>query len=264
MSALAAPLDPIQMLWIRGDLSRVEQLSIRSFLAQGHPVHLYSYDPPANCPPGVTFLPADEITPASLAPLRPLAPFSKGSMASFSDLFRYQLLTARGGWWVDLDVIATRPFRTFPPVVVASTDEHGHRLCANNFVMRFPAAHPVPVACLQALEGRDISTLGIDETGPLLLDRILGPEGRAAFCQPPEVFAPVPWNDSVQVLYPRFKYLLTTLRHRLRRPHLACRFTRATHAVHLWNETWRLAGLDKNALYPATSLYERFHLRYPS
>ena len=34
----------IQMLWIRGSLSKLEQLAIRSFLAQGHQVDVYTYD----------------------------------------------------------------------------------------------------------------------------------------------------------------------------------------------------------------------------
>ena len=35
--------DPIQSLWIGGELSPMEQLSIASFLAHGHEYHLYSY-----------------------------------------------------------------------------------------------------------------------------------------------------------------------------------------------------------------------------
>ncbi|MBC8039401.1 MAG: hypothetical protein H7Y06_02570 [Opitutaceae bacterium] len=91
-------LDPIQMLWVRGPLSRMEQLSIRSFLAQGHPVHLYTYDAPENRPAGVRVFNANDIVPSALAPDRQAAPFEKGSMGSFSDYFRYQLMVKCGGW----------------------------------------------------------------------------------------------------------------------------------------------------------------------
>ena len=83
MSTASSPdtLCPVQMLWVRGSLSRLELLSVRSFLAQGHPVHLYTYDAPDNLPSGVSVLPAEEIVPAELAPLNPVAPFAKGSMS---------------------------------------------------------------------------------------------------------------------------------------------------------------------------------------
>lgn len=256
-------MDPVQMLWVRGDLSRMELLSVRSFLSHGHPVHLYTYDPPRNLPAGVTIMPAAEIVPPELAPLNPAAPFAKGSMGAFSDYFRYKLLSARGGWWVDMDVVALKPFSGFADIVMASTREETHGLVANGFVMRFPPGHPVPDACLRALAGLKLSELNISQTGPLLLHHIIGPAGVAAHCQPPEIFAPVPWNASGQFVQPFWRYALDKFKHRLRRPHLACRFTHGTVAVHLWNETWRNAGLDKNARYPASSLYERLHRRFP-
>lgn len=258
------PLDPIQMLWVRGELSRVELLSIRSFLAQGHPVHLYSYDPPRALPPGVNLLPAASIVPENFAPLKPAAPFAKGSMASFSDYFRYQLLFTQGGWWVDLDVVALKPFQGFPDVVVASTDEAIYGRTANNFIMRFPAGHATLAAGLRALDGHNLAELDISQTGPLLLHSILGPAGVAEHTQPREVFAPVPWNASEQLVRSAARYRWDDFKHRIRRPHLACRFTHRTVAVHLWNETWRNAGRDKNALYPSTSLYERLQRRYPA
>jgi hypothetical protein len=266
MKTAAPPvaLCPIQMLWVRGRLSRLELLSVRSFLAQGHPVHLYTYDQPDNLPSGVSVFPAGEIVPAELAPLNPAVPFAKGSMGAFSDYFRYQLLFSRGGWWADMDVVATKPFQGFPDIVLASTREETHGLIANGFVMRFPPGHAIPRACLCALEGRAIPELDISQTGPLLLHAIAGPAGVAAHCQSPEVFAPVPWNASGQFVQPFWRYTLDSFKHRLRRPHLVTRFTRHTVAVHLWNETWRHAGLDKNARYPGGCLYERLHRRFPT
>ncbi len=256
-------LPPIQMLWVRGELSRMELLSVRSFLAQGHPVHLYTYDPPLNPPAGVTLLPAASIVPENLAPLRSVAPFAKGSMGAFSDYFRYQLLFTKGGWWADLDVVALKPFHNFPEIVVASTDEADHGRVANGFVLRCPAGDATMAACLQALNRQKLAALDISQTGPLLLHAILGRTGIAEHCQPREVFAPVPWNASEQIVLPAFTRFWGDFKHRIRRPHLACRFTRRTVAIHLWNETWRNAGLDKNARHPATSLYERLHRRFP-
>ena len=51
----------VQALWIEGPLSPMEELSVRSFLAHGHEVHLYSYDPHLAVPAGARLLPAAEV-----------------------------------------------------------------------------------------------------------------------------------------------------------------------------------------------------------
>jgi hypothetical protein len=263
MSTDAAALAPIQMLWVRGRLSRLELLSLRSFLAQGHPVHLYTYDAPDNLPAGVQVRDAAAIVPADLAPLRPAAPFAAGSLGAFSDYFRYHLLLTHGGWWSDLDVVCLRPWRFTAPALTASTAElnFGHK--ANGYVLRFPAGHPVIRACVQDLDSAELATLGIDRTGPLLLNRVLHEQGQVSLMLHPAVFGPVPWNASFQLVrsWPE-RLSLDELKQRLRRPHLSVRSTRDTVAVHLWNETWRHAGRDKNAVYAASCLYERLQRRF--
>lgn len=256
-------LDPIQVLWVRGDLSRMEQLSIRSFLAHGHPVHFYTYEAGRNLPAGVTVFDAAEIVPADLAPAAPTAPFAKGSMGSFSDYFRYHLLAAKGGWWSDLDIVCLRPWRFDAPALTASTDEHGHGRIANTCVMRFPVGHPVPLACREIVRAFELRQVDINQTGPLLLHAQLTRLGHTALMQPPSVFCPVPWNSSwhyVKSFWARFSW--TEIKHRLRRPHLTPRFDDTTVAAHLWHETWRHAGWDKNARFPRTSRYERYQRRW--
>jgi hypothetical protein len=258
-----SPLAPIQMLWVRGDLSRLEQLSLRSFLAHGHPVHLYSYEPPRHIPAAVHLHPAGDIVPAAIAPLGPSAPFAPGSLGAFSDYFRYLLLQARGGWWSDLDVVCLRPWRFARAALTASSEELGFGRKANGYVLRFPPAHPVINACVDALRSADLRTLGIDRTGPLLLNRVLHEQQQTALMLAPEVFGPVPWNASFQLVRSlRERLSLDELKQRLRRPHLSIRRTSATVAVHLWHETWRHAGRDKHATYPRSCLYERLQRRY--
>src|SRR5438045_3555434 len=125
-STKTSQLDPIQVLWVRGNLSRMEILSIRSFLGNGHPVHLYTYDCPGNVPESVTILDASEIVPECLAPPAQTLPFQIGSYAIFSDYFRYALLDLRGGWWSDLDYICLRPWIFPQPALTASTAELGY------------------------------------------------------------------------------------------------------------------------------------------
>jgi hypothetical protein len=113
LSSSALPI--INALWI-GQLSPVEHLCLGSFAAQGHPVHLYAYDPIDNLPTGVTIQDAGEILPRELIFKNQLGK-GKGSLAAFSDLFRFKLMLDRGGLWVDADIFCLKPFDFTAPYV---------------------------------------------------------------------------------------------------------------------------------------------------
>jgi hypothetical protein len=243
----------------------MELLSVRSFLAQAHEVHFYTYEAPRNLPNGVQVKDAREIVDEQLAPKGDVPAFGKGSYGAFSDYFRYSLLFQRGGWWSDLDVVAIKPWQRFPEVLTASTNEKRYGIVANGFVMRFPAGHEVLKQCLDALPSQRLHQMGIDETGPLLLNRVLGQSGVVPHCQPPHVFAPVPWNASWQLLRTkRERFSLAEMKQRIRRPHLSVRFHDDTVAVHLWNETWKQQGQDKNVHFDRSCLYEKLQRKYNS
>lgn len=262
-AAATAPLPPIQMLWVRGALSRLELLSITSFLAQGHPVHLYTYDPPPNPPAGVELRDAAEVVSRERVPSGDRGPFANGTLGSFSDLFRYTLLDAIGGWWSDVDVVCVRPWRFGSAAMTASTEEKDYGRVANTCVMRFPPGHPVIRRCREQCARFDLPNVGISATGPNLLHHQLASADALSLCTTPDVFCPVPWNASWQLVRPVWqRFTWDELKQRIRRPHLSCRFSGRTVAVHLWNETWRASGRDKSRRYPRTSLYERLQRRY--
>ena len=89
----------VQSLWIGDRLSTLERLSVCSFLANGHEYHLYVYDDVINVPSEVSIKDANEILPQSEL-------FKvNGSLALFSDWFRWELLLRSGGIWVDMDLV---------------------------------------------------------------------------------------------------------------------------------------------------------------
>ncbi len=51
----------VQGLWIGNKLSLLEQLSLKSFMANGHEYHLYIYDDVENIPEGTIWFLAKEI-----------------------------------------------------------------------------------------------------------------------------------------------------------------------------------------------------------
>ena len=99
----------IAMLWMRGDLSFLEQLCVQSFLDAGHHVVLYSYAPVGCVPDGVERRDAGEI----LAEEGFLRHERTGSPALHSDLFRYRMLDRLDRTiWADTDAYCRLPFET--------------------------------------------------------------------------------------------------------------------------------------------------------
>ena len=76
----------IQGLWIGHELSRFEYNSIKSYIKQGYEYHLYTYENVKNIPKGVILKDGNEILDSSYIF------YYEGSIAPFSDIFRYKLL----------------------------------------------------------------------------------------------------------------------------------------------------------------------------
>ncbi len=95
---------PVIATFWHGPMSWLERLSLASFVRQGHPVHLYSYDPqPALA--GVTPRDAADVVPRE----RLVFYKGRGTPGVFSDLFRMSILRQQRGIWADADVICVRP-----------------------------------------------------------------------------------------------------------------------------------------------------------
>src|ERR1044072_2497854 len=96
----------VQGLWIGAELSVMEQMSIASFLMNGHEYHLYTYEDVKHLPAGTVVKDGREILPSSM--IFQYRDFK--SYSGFSNFFRYKLLLERGGWWGDTDMICLQPF----------------------------------------------------------------------------------------------------------------------------------------------------------
>jgi hypothetical protein len=228
-------LEIVQGLWIGPRLSTIERLSIRSFLANGHPYHLYVYDEVANVPEGAVVRNAGEILPRERI-FR--SPPGTGSYAAFADFFRYRLLLERGGWWCDLDTVCLRPLRFGSPCVMSSERVEGY-VHPNSGVLRFPRGHVAMEWACRVCEGADPGALAPCEAGPVLIDWLVRKLRLEEFVQEPEVFCPVPCGQMEQIVT------------------RAVPIPDTAYAVHLWNENWTRCGLDKDGEYPADCLFER-------
>lgn len=131
---------PVQMVWIGDRVSRLEYLCMRSFTANGSPIHLYTYNQVENLPKEVICLDANEIFPKDRI-------FKyKGSYAIFSDLFRWKLLAQKGGYYSDTDVLCVKPL-DFVESALVGKEVHN---MVNSAFLKFPAQHPVVLEMLDS------------------------------------------------------------------------------------------------------------------
>ena len=102
---MAAPdLPACVTLWVGDGLSALERACMRSVLAQGHHLTLYTYGPLAGVPDGVEVADAAQVLPPET-----IIAHRSGSLALFSDRFRYALQKRGAGIWVDADVYLLAP-----------------------------------------------------------------------------------------------------------------------------------------------------------
>jgi mannosyltransferase OCH1-like enzyme len=232
----------VQGLWIGEALSTMERLSIASFLAHGHEYHLYVYGPVANVPTGTCLKDGSEVLPKSMIFQYPDRP----SYAGFANYFRYKLLLDRGGWWVDTDAVCIRPFDFAEQYVFSSELRNDGTATPNSgFIKAPPGSEAMAFAWAKCLS-KDPGRITWGETGPRLVTEVIRTYALHAFVRHYQTFTPVAHFEWERMLEPGW----------------TSDFTASTYAIHLWNEKWRQAGQDKNALYPPDCLYERLKAKY--
>ncbi|WP_156342830.1 hypothetical protein [Devosia sp. A16] len=97
-------------------------------------MRLFAYDVPGDVPPGIEVLPASEILPFAA-----VQSYAKGKhFELISDLFRYRLLAASAGLWVDADCFCVSGIEDDDYIFGRETS-----LGLNTAVLKLPAASPV-------------------------------------------------------------------------------------------------------------------------
>ncbi len=234
----------IQCLWIGRCLSPLEQLSIRSFLANGHEVQLYVYEQIEGVPCGTRIRNAEHVLPRASQFLYREYP----SYAGFANFFRYRLLLEKGGWWVDLDTICLRPFDFASNYVFSSEDVLEGGTKANVGATKVPAGCDLMADLWRQCEAFDVSKLAWGQCGPNLMAESIRRHKLNQFVQSPQAFCPLAWWEWERALSHDVGY---------EPPEDA-------YAIHLWNEMWRRAAIDKFTPAPAGSLYAQLHDRFPA
>lgn len=218
----------IHSLWIGAELSKIELLTLASFIKHGHTFHLWVYDKLTTpLPAGVVLEDANDIIPREkIFRYRHSNKYGhgKGSVSGFSDIFRYKLLYEKGGWWVDMDVTCLQPLNVIHPYFFR---KH-HELNIVGNVLKCPPRSALMHKCYtEAIETVDENNT--DWHKPIeILNKFVQSEGLAHYISPP-VSNWDKWADLSRFILDSEPLL----------DHY--------YFVHWMNEEWRSKELDKNS-----------------
>ena len=101
-----------------GPLDALRQTCLRSQVAVGHKVTVYSFDTIPGLPKGVGNAEAEAILPHAfsekLRPAQPDGSWRDWTVLQFSDFFRMRLMAQSAGLWLDADVLLLKPVEIDP------------------------------------------------------------------------------------------------------------------------------------------------------
>lgn len=250
-------LPPVSALWVGGALSWLERLCLTSFAEIGHPVRLYAYEPVSGVPEGVEVRDGRAVAGTEFF----VRHERSGSLALFSDLFRFRLMLHEpGAIWVDTDVYCLRPLAGLGPhvfgyeqpgrlngaVLALPPESEALRLMLDLTADPYaiPEFYPAPARAEMARRKAEGNPMHASEMswgvwGPQGLTWSLHKTGEARFARAEAVFYPSPFPVRAEF----FKRPTLTLR----------RITDETLTVHLWGRIKRIAGKRHEGLAPPGS-----------
>jgi hypothetical protein len=245
-----SPPLPLNALWIGPELDSLAAACLHSFAQMGHPVTLFTYDPIRGVPAGITLADAATILPRDSV----IVQKRTGSVALFSDRFRYELLRLDRGGWIDCDLLCLRPIEPSP--YIFGWEEDG---LVNGAILDLPPESDILAELLRVFEthrwvppwhsfgkrlqhrwrylftpGYGIADMDHIVAGPRAITYFCGKYGLNDKVARREVFYPVNWRD-LEVFFQEASNI-----NRFLTPDSQC--------IHLWN----------------TNLQREFKLRTPT
>lgn len=232
----------IFMFW-KGPVSVYEQACMRSFVLQGFELLVFTYDLKTKFPEGVQGCDAREILPEEMSTAYTQGG-QKSSLASFSNRFRYKLLSEAGGIWADADILCLKPPQDLQQLLVP----HAHQLIVarqdtqkiNTAFMAAPVGHSLVQSLLQDVEQQGFVIEKWGMIGPDLLTKHVNQNPESTHIMAADTFYPIHYLEFAKLILPEYTAECEQL-------------CKQSFGLHLWNEMFRNLGMPKNMLPPEGS-----------
>lgn len=219
----------INGLWIGTSLSKIELLTIKSFVSHGHQFRLWTYNA-MDIPEieGLELMDANEILTEDFVfsyKHKNSYGHGAGSYAGFSDIFRYKLLYEKGGWWVDMDVACLKAFDFEQPYFFRAH----HELPVVGNVMKCPPKSALMQECFE-LAVKKVDENNTDWHLPIQILNDQIEKNQLSKYIVPQVSNNDWWDQTKSYIFTMKKV------------------PDNWYFIHWQNEEWRSRGLDKNNL----------------
>jgi len=150
-------LPDVVTFW-HGRMDALRQTCLRSQVAAGHKVTVYSFDTIPGLPAGVDNAEAEAILPHAfsekLRPPQPDGSWRDWTTLQFSDFFRMKLMAMGAGVWLDADVLLLKPIE-FDTSMPYFAWERSRQL--GNSVLYLPPEHGIVRAFEELMEQDDLT-----------------------------------------------------------------------------------------------------------
>jgi len=150
-------MPPTIVTFWHGPIDALRRLCLRSQVAAGHKVTVYSFEPLAGLPDGVDNAEAEAILPHSfsekLRPPQPDGSWRDWTTLQFSDFFRMRLMARRAGLWLDADVLLLKPIQIDQAKPYFAWER---RRQLGNSVLYLPSHNPIVTAFEDLMEQEDL------------------------------------------------------------------------------------------------------------
>lgn len=244
-SVTARQPETLRTFWHGDSLGPYQLMGPRSFVDFGHRIELFTYDSDIAVPDWIVRRDANEIWETAHV-MSYQKDLGRGSFALHANLFRYVMLHKLGGWWIDLDMVLLRP--ELPTEEIYFPIESSDPLRATFSVLKFPAGHPALAEAVDRCVAVGEDPL-YGETGPDLFTEMVVKHGLQRFGQPLHAAYPISALEVPALFDPD---QCDKLQERCS----------GSCFVHLFNETWRRAGIPRYLGPPEGSFIDCLLLKH--
>lgn len=191
--------------WHGPPLGPLRLACLRSFLDHGHRFEIYTYEE-QQLPHGIVQRDANEIIP--LDEVFHFANPHTGTqdLGPFSDLFRFKLLSERGGWWVDVDTICLSPDIPVVPRAWAQQIPEVNPAAIGPGQIAFEQGDPLVAELYERCLNLSRTAFHPREAlGPMLLSQVIEEKGlpRNQFGSA-DTFYPIRWIEMFKLWLPEY------------------------------------------------------------
>jgi hypothetical protein len=227
-------------LWVGKPLSKLEQVSISSFLYYGHTFTLYLYDMSLKVPLGVVKKDAREILPENKIFI------VDNSYGPFADMFRYHMLQSTDYVWTDTDNICLTS--NWPDKEYMFGLQGGHHELVAIGIIAAPRDSKLVKNLVLHSSNFEKKSIVWGEIGPQLFTKQIKKLGLSNHVLPAEAFYPIDYWKWKSIWEKKSKSQVLE----------ACK---KSYTLQVWNQMRSRNGVSSNQLPPGSAI-EHFYKKY--